>query len=254
MARRKNHPETVRVKCHLAERMREIRIELYGERGGSEMARRLGVPIRTWYNYESGVTVPAEVLLKFMELTSVEPRWLLHGEGEKFRAAASLGGPSSVEGSATVEALLRTALQQLEKKSTNGLATIDAPACREARGNGHASHGSNGSNGEAQSAWIEAERQGRCVLIDDDAMAPILARGARVVFAAEDEPMEMLEGAMVVLWVKGRPQVRWFRCSGGYGLLRAENTEYNPGILLLDLKTPPDERRIRRVLWTSTPH
>ena len=251
MARRKNHPETVRVKCHLAERMREIRMELYGDRGGSEMARQLGVPIRTWYNYESGVTVPAEVLLKFMELTSVEPMWLLHGQGEKFRAAASAGAPTA-EASAPVEALLRTALQHLEKKSTNGLATIGVPTS-EARNNGAAA-GSNGSNGDVQHAWIEAERQGRCVLIDDDAMVPILARGARVVFAAEDEPMEMLEGAMVVLWVQGRPQVRWFRRSGGYGLLRAENADYSPSILLLDLKTPPDERRLRRVLWTSTPH
>ena len=93
MARRKNLPESVRVKCHLSERLREIRIELHGERGGSEMARRLGLPIRTWYNYESGVTVPAEVMLKFVELTSVEPLWLLHGQGPKFRASAPAIGP-----------------------------------------------------------------------------------------------------------------------------------------------------------------
>ena len=35
MARRKNMPESVRVKCHLSERLREVRIELHGERGGS---------------------------------------------------------------------------------------------------------------------------------------------------------------------------------------------------------------------------
>ena len=45
------------------------------------MARRLGIPVRTWYNYEGGVTVPAEVILKIIELTSVEAGWLLHGEG-----------------------------------------------------------------------------------------------------------------------------------------------------------------------------
>ena len=46
MARRKNLPELVRVKTVLSERLREIRTELYGERGGSEMARRLGLPLR----------------------------------------------------------------------------------------------------------------------------------------------------------------------------------------------------------------
>ena len=85
MARRKNQPESVRTKCSLAERLRTIRAELYGERGGPELARRLELPIRTWYNYEAGVTVPAEVVLRFVELTAVEPLWLLHGKGPKFR-------------------------------------------------------------------------------------------------------------------------------------------------------------------------
>ena len=60
MARRKNPPESVRTKGRLAERLREVRSDLFGERGGPELARRLGLPIRTWYNYEIGVTVPAE--------------------------------------------------------------------------------------------------------------------------------------------------------------------------------------------------
>src|SRR5213593_3663621 len=89
MARRKTLPDSVQAKFSLAERLRSLRAELYGERGGPELARRLGLPIRTWYNYESGVTVPAEVVLKIIELTSVEPIWLLHGHGPKFRSVAS---------------------------------------------------------------------------------------------------------------------------------------------------------------------
>ena len=87
MARRKTLPESVRAKLALAERLAALRSELYGDRGGPEMARRLGIPVRTWYNYEGGVTVPAEVILKIIELTSVEAVWLLHGEGPKFRNA-----------------------------------------------------------------------------------------------------------------------------------------------------------------------
>ena len=70
MARRKTLPESVRAKLALAERLAALRSELYGDRGGPEMARRLGIPVRTWYNYEGGVTVPAEVILKIIELTA----------------------------------------------------------------------------------------------------------------------------------------------------------------------------------------
>jgi hypothetical protein len=45
----------------------------------------VGVSSSTWDNYENGVTVPGEIILKLIVLTSVAPRWLLSGEGEKFR-------------------------------------------------------------------------------------------------------------------------------------------------------------------------
>ena len=86
MARRKNAPESIRVKHGLSERLRLLRTEFYGERGGPDLARTLGIPVRTWYNYENGVTVPAEIILRIVELTSVEPIWLLRGEGPKFRS------------------------------------------------------------------------------------------------------------------------------------------------------------------------
>ena len=67
------------------------------------MARRLGIPVRTWYNYELGVTVPAEVVLRFIAMTGVEPRWLLDGQGEKYRARPESNGqatPSADRGAA----------------------------------------------------------------------------------------------------------------------------------------------------------
>ena len=115
MARRKTLPESVRAKLALAERLAALRLELFGDRGGPEMARRLGIPVRTWYNYEGGVTVPAEVVLKIIELTAVEAGWLLHGEEPKFRHSVAerghMGGPPTL----SVGALLRTALQIIEK-------------------------------------------------------------------------------------------------------------------------------------------
>jgi hypothetical protein len=69
----------------LAERLRLVRWDHFGEDGSPELARRLGLPAQTWLNYESGVTIPGTVLLSFIELTSVEPRWLLTGQGPRYR-------------------------------------------------------------------------------------------------------------------------------------------------------------------------
>ena len=130
----KTTPELVREKYSLAERLRAIRAELFGERGGPEMARRLGIPVRTWYNYEAGVTVPAEVVLRIIELTSLEPSWLLNGKGPKFRLSASESAPDSGPGDdLSVRALLRTALRRLEKDaepSPNVDAIAHAPGRR----------------------------------------------------------------------------------------------------------------------------
>jgi hypothetical protein len=75
---------TLRATQGLAERVREIRVERFGEGGGPLLAETLGVPERTWQNYESGVTIPALVILRFVELTGVSPRWLRTGKGDKY--------------------------------------------------------------------------------------------------------------------------------------------------------------------------
>ncbi|MDG3006148.1 ester cyclase [Paludisphaera mucosa] len=72
-------------RAEVAARIREVREDRFGATGGPEAARRLGLPVRTWYNYETGVAVPAEVLLAFLDLTGVEPAWLLTGEGPMYR-------------------------------------------------------------------------------------------------------------------------------------------------------------------------
>jgi hypothetical protein len=70
---------------YLAERIRTVRIERFGERGVPDLATRLGIPQRTWMNYESGVTIPAMVILRFIVLTGVRPLWLLTGQGHRFK-------------------------------------------------------------------------------------------------------------------------------------------------------------------------
>ena len=66
----------------LAERLREIREELCGEHGPQFLADALKVPVQTWLNYESGVTAPALVVLKLIDIARVNPHWLLTGQGD----------------------------------------------------------------------------------------------------------------------------------------------------------------------------
>ena len=73
----------------LASRLREVRLELYGEHGAPLLAKALEIPVRTWANYESSITIPGLVLLRFVAATGVESYWLLSGEGRKYRPGSS---------------------------------------------------------------------------------------------------------------------------------------------------------------------
>ncbi|MFO0910663.1 MAG: hypothetical protein U0794_20335 [Isosphaeraceae bacterium] len=72
------------IKSGLAQRVREIREELYGLHGGPMLASALDVPYRTWHNYETGCTIPAPTILRFIEVTDAHPHWLLTGEGDRY--------------------------------------------------------------------------------------------------------------------------------------------------------------------------
>src|SRR4051794_8867960 len=74
----------------LADRLRRVRREVFGEDGVPDLASRLGIPARTWANYETGVTVPGDVILWFTVLTRVEPAWLLTGDGPVYRPQDAL--------------------------------------------------------------------------------------------------------------------------------------------------------------------
>src|SRR5579864_9416443 len=87
-------PETtstllVNARLYPSQRLREVRLELFGLHGSALLASKLNLPARTWYNYEAGVTVPGEVLLGFVVLTGVSPTWILRGEGPRYSADIS---------------------------------------------------------------------------------------------------------------------------------------------------------------------
>jgi phage repressor protein C with HTH and peptisase S24 domain len=278
MARRKTLPESVRAKLALAERLGALRLELFGDRGGPEMARRLAIPVRTWYNYEGGVTVPAEVVLKIIELTSVEPAWLLHGKGPKFRHTGSSRHDAASPPAMTVGALLRTALQILESEgspdsgSANDESLAATVAVDGAAGSASASartavsdrdNPSESSDADfpapergshVRQEWLAAQRENRFIRVSGDAMAPILADGASVAYSPREEDVSQLHRKMVVVWLDGNPMVRWFEHCGRYALLKAENPSVVPSEILVDLEESRDSLRFRRVLWINSPH
>jgi len=270
MARRKTLPELVKTKYSLAERLGQLRSELFGERGGPELARRLGIPVRTWYNYEAGVTIPAEVVLKIIELTSVEPMWLLHGAGPKYR-------PNSVEdhdllpgSKRSVGTLLRTALQILEQGETRDESTrsgSEGPPAPQApsvevphqlfevmEGGLRPLTKDSGPRFEAASAvWQEACRASRHVTQVGSAMSPLINDGACVIYSDLEESGNDLVGQLVVAWVEGNPLVRWLERAGGQALLRTE-TERVEGAKGADPSRSHKEQAwdsIRRVLLVA---
>jgi hypothetical protein len=68
----------------LVRRIREVRLERYGEHGGPLLAAAQGIPFRTWVNYEAGVRMPAAVLLRFLDATGTSSCGLLTGQGDRY--------------------------------------------------------------------------------------------------------------------------------------------------------------------------
>ena len=74
----------------LARRLHAVRLDRHGAQGGPLLAEDLGIPTRTWLRYESGGPMPGLVLLRFIEVTGVEPHWLLTGDGRRYRDRSQL--------------------------------------------------------------------------------------------------------------------------------------------------------------------
>jgi hypothetical protein len=72
-------------KTGFARRLREVRVEIYGESGAPALAEVMDVPCQTWKNYEAGVAMPALIALRFLEATALSPEWLLSGDGPRYR-------------------------------------------------------------------------------------------------------------------------------------------------------------------------
>ena len=233
----------------LAERLSSLRLELFGDRGGPEMARRLEIPVRTWYNYEGGVTVPAEVVLRIIELTSVEPVWLLHGKGLNF---ASSQGWTSTRFPTSRRWPSAPCCGPLSNCSRPPARRLLAATRHHPRPNGPVPEPPQDS--PARREWLEAQQENRCIQVKGIAMAPILADGAFVAYTKEGEDPRQLDGKLVVVRHHIEPTIRWFSDCGRYAPLRAENPANGPAAATHRLRGASEQTRMRRVLWIDTAH
>ena len=202
------------------------------------------------------MTVPAEVILKIIELTSIEPSWLLHGKGSKFRQGGLERRETGTTPAMTVGALLRDGVaapggpgpgrspavgrgrrvaQPVPGAPRWGRRRSTGPARRPATTRvaedgvePRSTHGAdprlctparNGSPPAARAAVID---------IVGDAMAPVVADGASVAYSPQEETADQLHNKLVVVWLEGQPMVRWFQHCGRYALLHAENPDAIP--------------------------
>lgn len=269
MARRRRAPDAIRTKWQLADRLRTIRVEQFGEHGLATFAQLLDVPVRTWYSYEAGVTVPAEVLLKFVQLTSVEPGWLLHGREPKYHSPTRVNrvqpewsleseASSSLEETMSVGAGRGESHRQVAKaragrngwsRSQGATAVIDLGEPDLEAGPEH-----NPWHFGVGEEWHPAAPQCEFVRVEGDAMVPIVADGAFVGYSDVEEDVAELDGKLVVAWPDGLPMVRWLHHSGEFAVLRAELGAGQSSTYLISLLKGLPTPRVRRVLWIGTPH
>lgn len=110
-------PDWLQIRAAVAWRVIELRRERHNSRGAAAFARELGIPERSWYLYEHGTAMPGELLLKIVELTGVEPMWLLYGTEPKYRTQGDGIDPEH-ERKAAVDALVRAALDLVDRGLT----------------------------------------------------------------------------------------------------------------------------------------
>ena len=89
---RPNQPDDSRsLRRGLAERLRSLTRQEFGEDGGRCLAVLLGLPPRKVRNYEAGRAIPGEVILAIIKITGVSPDWLLTGLEPMYRSFACGG-------------------------------------------------------------------------------------------------------------------------------------------------------------------
>jgi hypothetical protein len=258
VARKKTSKVRVSVKASISRRLREIRQELFGEHGGPELARRLNLPARTWYNYETGVTVPAEVLLSFIDQTGANPVWLLSGEGERFRREAD----SALFSELTPIQLIRRGLEKLEQQPAGPLESefLNGDTRSEFVSVALVTLASLGYRGNeigrlqehvmAYREWLPHPRETVAVRLEDEAMFPILPAGSVVAIDRSIIDPQQLQGKMVAANPDGSPMIRWLDLSGKHLIFRPNQASRDYPLIPMELGDTYSNPILGQIVWS----
>jgi hypothetical protein len=250
----------VNVKASLSRRLREIRQDLFGEHGGPELARRLNLPARTWYNYETGVTVPAEVLLAFIDQTGANPVWLLSGEGGKYRRGQDDAGLANL----TPIELIRRGLEKLEQGPSDVVVVAPENLPGEFKSEFIAvslvpmreltRDEIDPSKVEgyimAYRQWLPNPGATVGVRLTDDAMYPILPAGSVVAVDRSKTDPQSLQGRMVAACPDDQPMIRWLELSGRHLILRPNQPSREHPLIPVELNDQSQDMIIGQVVWS----
>jgi hypothetical protein len=260
VARKKTPKVRVNVKASLSRRLRDIRQELFGEHGGPELARRLNLPARTWYNYETGVTVPAEVLLAFIDQTGANPVWLLSGEGSKYRRGLEDDGLANL----TPIELIRRGLEKLEREPADVVMVTpenlpsefksDFVAVSLVRMGDLTRNVPESSQVEgyilAYRQWLPNPSETVGVRLTDDAMYPILPAGSVVAIDRSKRDLASLQGRIVAACPEAQPMIRWLDLSGRHLILRPNQPSREHPLIPVELDGQSENLIIGQVVWS----
>lgn len=260
VARKKTPKIRVNVKASLSKRLREVRQELFGEHGGPELARRLNLPARTWYNYETGVTVPAEVLLDFIDQTGANPVWLLSGEGPKYQR----GQEESVLSEMTPIELIRRGLEKLEQEPNDvvivapenlpGECLSDFVAVSLVPRKELTRRAIDPSQVEgyimAYRQWLPHPNETIGVRLDDDAMHPILPAGSVVAIDRAVNDPQALQGRLVAACPEDEPIIRWLDVSGKHLILRPNQATRDFPLIPVEYNGAAPDVILGQVVWS----
>jgi hypothetical protein len=261
VARKKTPKLRLSVKASVSRRLREIREEIFGIHGGPELARRLGLPARTWYNYETGVTVPAEVLLEFIEQTDANPIWLLNGQGPRYHHPSD----DSLLSQLTPVELIRRGLEGLERTTptmavvapqnmpdrvASEFVAIGVYPLSEIAGT---TPGSTTADRHvlAYRQWLPNPNQTIGIQLTDDAMHPILPAGSIVAVDLTVTDPHQLDGKIVAARPDGVPMIRWLEVSGRHLILRPNNqTSRDFSWIPVEFDDQTTEPVVGQVVWS----
>ena len=258
MARKKTSKLRVNVKASISRRLRDVRQQLFGEHGGPELARRLNLPARTWYNYETGVTVPAEVLLSFIDQTRTNPVWLLSGDGDRYRResdSVSLADLTPIE-------LIRRGLEKLEQQPVEASAAelhSNDPHSEfvsvalvpiNSLGNRSIDPGVFDGHVLAYRAWLPHPLETFAVRIDDEAMSPILPAGSVVAVDRSVTDPHRLQGKMVAANPDGATMVRWLDLSGRHLIFRPNQASRDHPMIPMEQGDLSSNPILGQIVWS----